>query len=163
MNIDNIRSERQLKASIGFSITDFKHLSALFEAMHEDIYGISLKEKFINLGKKPLLSTGKEVVFFVLFQLKNSLSYDVLGAIFHTDASHAHRNCKQYLPLVRKVLFKLSLLPARELTPEVLSALLPPQAEATTKDVYIDATEVPVQRPINHDAQRKLYSGKGIA
>ena len=68
MNIDNIRSERQLKASIGFSITDFKHLSALFEAMHQDIYGISLKEKFINLGKKPLLSTGKEVVFFVLFQ-----------------------------------------------------------------------------------------------
>ena len=74
MNIGNIRSDRQMKASIGFSIVDWQKLSILFEELHRDIYGMNLEEKFNNLGKKPVLSNGQAMVFFVLFQLKNSLS-----------------------------------------------------------------------------------------
>ncbi len=82
MKTEHIRSDRQMKASIGFSLIDWEKLSILFEEHHQNIYGISLEEKFNNLGKKPLLANGQAVVFFVLFQLKNSLSYDVLGAKF---------------------------------------------------------------------------------
>jgi hypothetical protein len=114
MNIGNIGSDRQMKASIGFSIVDWQTLSILFEELHRDIDGMSLEEKFKNLGKKPVLANGQAVVCFVLFQLKTSLSYDVLGAIFGTNASQAQRIFSQYLPLIRTVLAKLSLLPARE-------------------------------------------------
>jgi len=135
MNIDHIRSDRQMKASIGFSIVDWQKLSILFEELHRDIYGMSLEEKFKNLGKKPVLANSRGVVFFVLFQLKNSLSYDVLGAIFGTNASNAQRNFGQYLPLIRTVLAKLSLLPAREFE---LSEWK--ESVEQEQEIYIDAT-----------------------
>ena len=135
MNTGNIRSDRQMKASIGFSIVDWQKLSILFEELHRDIYGMSLEEKFKNLGKKPVLANGQAVVFFVLFQLKNSLSYDVLGAIFGTNASNAQRNFGQYLPLIRTVLAKLSLLPAREFE---LSEWK--ESVEQEQEIYIDAT-----------------------
>ena len=47
MNIENIRSDRQMKASIGFSISDWKQLSILFEQHHQGIYGMSLEEKLV--------------------------------------------------------------------------------------------------------------------
>ena len=135
MNLSPIRSDRQMKASIGFSIADWKKLSVLFEEHHQGIYGTSLEEKFKNLGKKPVLANGEMVVFFILFQLKNSLSYDVLGAIFGTNASNAQRIFGQYLPFIRTVLAKLSLLPARELELSEWKQTL-----EQAQEIYIDAT-----------------------
>ncbi len=155
MKTEHIRSDRQMKASIGFSLIDWEKLSILFEEHHQNIYGISLEEKFNNLGKKPLLANGQAVVFFVLFQLKNSLSYDVLGAIFGTNASNAQRNFQQYLPLIRNVLAKRSLLPAREFD---LSNWK--ETVGQEQEIYIDATELPVQRPKNQQDQKNLFSGK---
>jgi hypothetical protein len=39
MNLSPIRSDRQIKASIGFSISDWKKLSVLFEEHHQGISG----------------------------------------------------------------------------------------------------------------------------
>ena len=153
MNIGNVRSDRQMKASIGFSLVDWQKLSILFEELHQDIYGISLEEKFNNLGKKPVLANGQAVVFFVLFQLKNSLSYDVLGAIFSTNASNAQRIFGQYLPFIRTILTKLSLLPARAFE-------LSDWKQTVEQEIYIDTTEIPIQRPKNQKLQKDVYSGK---
>jgi hypothetical protein len=155
MNIENIRSDRQMKASIGLSLLDWQKLSILFEEHHQAIYGMSLEKKFQNLGKKPLLANGQAVVFFVLFQLKNSLSYDVLGAVFGTNASNAQRNFQQYLPLLRTVLDKHSLLPAREFKLSDWKETI-----GQEKEIYLDATELPIQRPKNQHAQKDVFSGK---
>ena len=112
MIISTIRSDRQMKANIGISFDEWQQLSLLFEEVHQDIYGVSLEEKFKHLKKTPFLKTGKELVFFVLFQLKNALTYDVLGAIFGMNTSNAQRNFKLYLPLIRLALDKILELPA---------------------------------------------------
>ncbi len=155
MIIQNIRSDRQMKANIGISFVDLHKLSLLFEQVHQDIYGVSLENKFKHLKKIPFLKTEKEVVFFVLFQLKNSLTYDVLGAIFGMNTSNAQRNFKIYLPLVRLVLDKLSVLPARDFELSEWKKTIEKE-----KEIFIDATEIPVQRPKNQADQKKLYSGK---
>jgi hypothetical protein len=91
-----------------------------------------------------VLANGEAVVFFVLFQLKNSLSYDVLGAIFGTNASNAQRIFGQYLPLIRTVLARRSLLPARAFEISDWKRMVEQEQE-----IYIDATEIPIQRPKN--------------
>jgi hypothetical protein len=153
MNIDNIVNDRQLKASIGLSFKEWQELSLLFDGLHQDIYGVSLEDKFRNLGIHPILKNSKEVVFFVLFQLKNAFTYDVLGVIFGTNASNAQSNFKGYLPLIHRILDKQALLPARNLQ----------EWEKTLgkeEEIYIDATEIPIQRPVNQEEQKKLFSGK---
>lgn len=144
-----------MKSSIGFSIQDLQTLSILFQECYQDIYGISLEEKFKNLGKTPILATHEEVVFFVLFQLKNALTYDVLGAVFGTNGSNAQRSFNQYLPLIRRILAKLSVLPTRNLKQSDCDQLAQQEQE-----IYLDATEIPVQRPDNQEHQKELYSGK---
>ena len=144
-----------MKANIGFSTKDLQTLGILFQECYQDIYGISLEEKFKNLGKTPILATHEEIVFFVLFQLKNALSYDVLGAVFGTNGSNAQRSFNQYLPLIRRILAKLSVLPARNLKQSDCNRLAEQE-----KEIYIDATEIPIQRPDNQEHQKELYSGK---
>ena len=95
------------------------------------------------------------VVFFVLFQLKNSLSYDVLGAIFGTNASNAQRLFGQYLPFIRMILAKLALLPAREWELEDGKKTV-----EQAQEIYIDATEIHIQRPKDQQVQKDSYSGK---
>ena len=51
MNIEHIASDRQMKASIGFSLSELHKLSILFEEQYQVIYGISVEDKFRNLGK----------------------------------------------------------------------------------------------------------------
>lgn len=155
MIIKNIRSDRQMKANIGISFDEWHKLSLHFEEVHQDIYGVSLENKFKHLKKTPFLKTEKEVVFFVLFQLKNALTYDVLGAIFGMNTSNAQRNFKIYLPLLRLALDKMSVLPARSFDLPEWDKIIEQE-----KEIFIDATEIPVQRPVNHKDQEDLYSGK---
>ena len=151
MLIQNIRSNRQMKANIGISFDDLHRLSLLFEQVHQDIYGVSLENKFKHLKKTPFLKTEKEVVFFVLFQLKNSLTFDVLSAIFGMNTSNAQRNFTIYLPLIRLVLDKLSVLPAREFELSEWKEIVDKERE-----IFIDATEIPVQRAVNQIDQKDL-------
>ena len=131
-----------MKANIGLSFDEWQQLSLLFEEVHQDIYGVSLENKFKHLKKIPFLKTEKEVVFFVLFQLKNALTYDVLGAIFGMNTSHAQRNFKIYLPLIRLALDKISVLPARSFELSEWNKVIEQE-----KEILVDGTEIPVQRP----------------
>ena len=155
MDIAPIRTDRQVKSSIGLSFEEWQKMSILFDEVHQDIYGISLEDKFMNLRKTPVLKNSKEVVFFILFQLKNTLTYDVLGVVFGMNASNAQSNFKRYLPLIRRILDKQSLLPARDFQLEEWK-----QTIESEKEIIIDATEIPVQRPKNQQQQKEVFSGK---
>ena len=148
MIIENIRSDRQMKANIGISFDEWQQLSLLFAEVHQDIYGVSLKDKFKHLKKIPFLKTEKEVVFFVLFQLKNALTYDVLGAIFGMNTSNAQRNFKIYLLLIRLALDKISVLPARNFELPEWNKVIEQE-----KEVFIDGTAAADRR----DSSTKAY------
>ena len=51
------------------------------------------------------------MLFYVLFQLKNGLTYDVLGCIYARNASTAQRNFERHLGILQHGLRELHLLP----------------------------------------------------
>ena len=76
------------------------------------------------------------MLFFVLFQLKNSLTYDVLGCIYGIDTSTAQRNFERHLRILQHALRQLQVLPKRGFEKvEELEAYL-----HLEKDILLDAT-----------------------
>jgi hypothetical protein len=76
------------------------------------------------------------MLFFVLFQLKNGLTYDVLGCIYGMDASTAQRNFVSHLRILQHALRQLHLLPKRGF--EKVEEL--EQYLRSEKQILIDAT-----------------------
>jgi hypothetical protein len=102
-----------MRATTGLSLEAFGKLTDLFAQSYLDCHEISLKKKLENLSKKTVLTRYEEMLFFVLFQLKNGLTYDVLGCIYGMDASTAQRNFVSHLRILQHALRQLQLLPKR--------------------------------------------------
>lgn len=95
-------------------------------------------------------------MFFVLFQLKNGLTYDSLGLLIHTDSSKAQRCFKKYLHLLELTLERQGVMPRRNFSsPAEFEAFL-----KENKDIILDGSEQPTQRPVKQQAQEDAYSGK---
>ena len=72
------------------------------------------------------------------------------------DASTAQGNFERHLRILQHALGQLHLLPKRDFEKvEDLERYL--QSE---NHILIDATEIPIQRPVNQHQQKKAYSGK---
>lgn len=88
--------------------------------------------------------------------IKNGLSYDALGLLIQTDASHAQRNFDKYLHLLELTLERQGVMPRRNFDSSAeFEAFL-----REDKDIILDGSEQPTQRPSNDEAQKETYSGK---
>ncbi len=155
-NRNKIRNERQWSALIGVSSKKFDTLVKLFQLTYEKVEGVSIQQAAINLKKTFLLQTYEECVFFVLYQLKNSLTYDVLGFHIGAEGPTAHRLFKKYLALLEHTLFENGYLPKRNLeNADDLKTLLGEEEE-----IIIDVTEIPIQRNHKQVIQKEDFSGK---
>lgn len=97
-----------------------------------------------------------EKLFFILFYFKCYPTFDVLGLLFNLDRSNACRNVQKLTPILEKVLDKKMELPKRKIsTLEELFGIFP-----NVKDLFIDGTERPIQRPKDSEKQKENYSGK---
>ena len=81
---------------------------------------------------------------------------DSLGLLIGTDGCNAHTNFEKYLTVLESSLIEMGKMPKR-----AFSNL----AEFETyfkenKDIILDATEHPTQRPKGYNAQKEVYSGK---
>jgi hypothetical protein len=156
MLYQNVHTDRQMRATTGLSLEAFGKLSELFASNYQACHEISLKKKLENLSQRTVLASYEAMLFFVLFQLKNGLTYDVLGCIYGMDASTAQRNFERHLRILRHALRQLQVLPKRGFEKvEELEEYL--RAE---QHLLIDATEIPIQRPVSQDEQKRAYSGK---
>jgi hypothetical protein len=157
LSIKALKNERQWQSTLGVSAKEFHYLLPLFSKCYEEKYKISLTEGLKNLGiEQAILPTYECCLFFLLFQLKNALIFDVLGLLFNTDGGTAQRNFERYLPLLEASLGHEKVLPAREFTTtEALHEFL--KAE---KDLICDGTEFPIERPADREKQKEAYSGK---
>lgn len=107
-------------------------------------------------GRKHTLRGAAEKLFYILFYLKSYPTFDVAGFIFGVDRAQTCRWVHKLLPLLEKALGREAILPVRRIhSAEELIALL-----SGAKDVFIDATERPIQRPGVDKVQREYYSGK---
>lgn len=156
LSYKNIKSDRQWKASTGLSSAKFHALCSVFSDSFEREESVSLAKIQENLCTEFLLKTYEDCLFFVLFQMKNGLSYDSLGLLIHTDASNAQRNYERYLSILELSLNSLGAMPKRGFADikEFESYF------ANETELIIDATEHATQRPSDKDEQKEVYSGK---
>jgi len=156
LNYKNIKNTRQWSATIGLSEGKFKELVVLFQEAYERKYTVSISEAAANLKKTFVLPTYEDCLFFVLYQLKNSQTYDVLGFLINTNGATAYQIFNRYLALLDATLFENGEKPKRNFENiEEFKTLL-----KENKEIILDVTELPIERNSDYKKQKEDYSGK---
>jgi hypothetical protein len=156
-----MQDERRFSALTGVSVEKFKVLWTEFSNQAEKKKNAEYKrnperKRRPGGGKKGLLETNLEKIFFILFYLKNYNSADTLGFIFNMGTSTVIDNVKHIFPIFMKTLNVLNVLPCRRFNslPQFIKV-----TEYTAK-IILDVTERCILRPSQDAQQRKHYSGK---
>lgn len=107
-------------------------------------------------GRKGFLPSVFDKLFFVLLYYKCYPTYDVLAFFCGCNRSNALRRQKFLSGILEATLRKKLVLPKRQLrrVEDFLKAF--PEA----KEVFVDGTERPIQRPKDSRKQKANYSGK---
>ena len=102
-----ITTDRQFKDSTGYDKTTFQRLLSDFEKMYKKEHGVSYETYLAeNVTEEARLKTLGDILFFVLFQLKNGLIWGSLGVVFSMSESTAHRYFERYSKLLEQTLEK---------------------------------------------------------
>jgi hypothetical protein len=151
-----IRTERQWRSATGLSQERFNLLAAEFGKSYQQHYGVSVEEKMKNLGHQFIFTTYEQMLFFVLFVLKNTLTWDNAGLVFGISGPDAYLNFTRFFPLLQTALERLSCLPIRDLKDwQKLRSAFSQQLV-----LLMDGSELSVQRPENEQQQQQAFSGK---
>ena len=158
MNISRLsRDPRAIKALTGLSYQEFSDLVPLFE---KSIYEIQMQKRDRRRkaggGRRGVLKTAEERLFFVLFYLKTYPTFDVVAFLFDFQRGHACEAGHRYLYVLEHALGKKIVLPERKINS--VEEFLRKFPEA--KEVFFDGVERRINRPKNAKNQNKTYSGK---
>lgn len=162
MNIQNVfKNDRLMHALTGMSAEEFTGLLSEFEKVWETTrlrkyHSNPKRERKPGGGKKGFLKTSTEKLFFILFYYKCYPTYDLASFLYACDRSAACRRQQQLSTLLERTLKRKLVLPKRQMrsVEDFLKAF--PEA----KEVFIDGTERPIQRPKDKERQKANYSGK---
>jgi hypothetical protein len=156
LQISDLTSERQWRATIGYDQTRFAKLLALFKTSYLELHGKSVAERQADLRVTPSLQSEEELLFFTLFSLKAGLTYDVLGFVSGMDASNAKRNQALGVQVLQQALQGAGCVPARSFKDAAEFAAYLQQEET----LIFDGVEQRIQRPQDNVVQKDFYSGK---
>lgn len=165
MNINAaMNSNRSMKSVTGMSVKEFKQLAEGLErelekekqVQYKDGLRTGMRKRKPGGGRKGVLKTTYEKLFFILLYFKCYPTFDLLGLLFDFNRSNACRNVQKLTSILEKTLGGKMVLPKREI--HTLTELLDTFPEV--RDLLIDGTERPIQRPKNNEKQKKNYSGK---
>jgi hypothetical protein len=159
MNFSRVsKDNRLMKAMTGLSKDEFEALIPSFkEAFHtEQVLRRPNRKRKMGAGQKGTMKTIEEKLLCVLIYLKCYPTYDFLSVLVGGERTRACRNIQFLLRSLERALGKNLVLPERKIRnmEEFLEAF--PEA----KDLFVDGTERPVQKPKNAKKRKKLYSGK---
>lgn len=154
------KSDRVMKALTGMTIYEFNSLLISFENIFQANKKIINKQKKRKrkegAGLKHTLDTIEKKLFFILFYAKCYPTLDLAGFYFGVDRAQPFRWVNVLLPILEKTLGHEVVLPDRLIRGiEEFQRKYP-----EIKDIFIDGTERPIQRPKNGKRQKKNYSGK---
>lgn len=158
MNIhyQKLNTNRQWKATTGVSQKQFEILVPLFTDAYVQLFGKSMQERQSDGTTAACLKTPAELLFFLLFYLKNGLTFDVIGFVFGMNGSNARRNLEIATRVLRASLTPLGVMPKREF--EDVAEF--EEYFKEHKTLILDGTEQRMQRPDNQTEQKVCYSGK---
>jgi hypothetical protein len=137
----------------GMKVEEFDELEAAFRMAYEEDERRRGKGRS-PAGRKAVLSTYQDKLFFVLFYLRHYPTQEVLGFLFGISQGQANHWVHRLTPLVKKALGEQKL-PGR--TAEDVNASM---RACPDPAFVIDGTDRPVRRPQDKEARRKDYSGK---
>jgi hypothetical protein len=156
-----LKNDRLMHALTGMSAHEFTSLAPEFEQklsqLRQNAYTCDPDRiRKPGGGKKGFLKTPADKLFFILFYYKCYPTYDVAGFLYGCDRSAACRRQQQLSVLLEKTLKRKHVLPRRRLSSveDFLAAF--PEA----REVFLDGTERPIQRPQDAEQQTTNYSGK---
>jgi len=154
------KSDRVLKALTGLNVVEFENLTLIFqEQLNKERVKVRKKKEMIRNeggGRTHTLQGSESKLMFILFYMKCYPTYDLAGLLFDVDRAQPFRWVKEFLHILEKSLGKTLSLPKRQIRSLKEFFELFPEV----KEVIIDGTERPIQRPKNKEKQKEHYSGK---
>lgn len=106
-------------------------------------------------GRKPVLRTCEDRLFFILFYLRHYPTQDILAFLFGFSQGQASHWIHRLTPLLKQALGDEKALPQRSAEGARVAMAACPDLE-----FIIDGTDRPIRRPKDKDARRNDYSGK---
>lgn len=156
ISYQDVRNDRQWKASTGLSGEQFFKLVTLFGQAYERLLGESMEVRQSNSSGTSTFKTYEDLLFFTLYSVKSGLTYDLLGLTFGLDGANAYQNQALGLRVLRAALEQGGYMPKRNYkTIEEFKEHWSEEGE-----ILMDATEQLRQRPGNQQEQKENYSGK---
>lgn len=153
---------REFLAATGLTQDEFERLLPLYRTSYTQQYPTQLtakgkvRQRQPGGGAKGTLRCDEDRLLFALVYLKTNPLQTMQGLQFDLSQAQANYWIHRLLPVVRAALDQLKLLPERDGTAVVTSAL----AVEGTPDLALDGTERRRQRPQDPAAQKAHYSGK---
>lgn len=147
-----------MRAITGLDTKAFNQLTKTFGQVLDKliIQDDAPRKRSIGGGRTHSLETIEEKLFFILFYLKCYPTFDLAGLFYDVDRSQTNRWVHFLIPVLQETLGRELVLPKRKINSvEEFLRLFP-----EVKDIIIDGTERPVQRPKKKKQQQKHYSGK---
>lgn len=156
-----LSNDRLMHALTGMSAVEFTGLLPIFAATLD---AARLREYRVNPdrtrrpggGRKGCTATMPEKLFFVLLYYKCYPTYDVLSFLYGCDRSNMCRKQQQLSVMLERTLKRKLVLPKRRMR-SVEDFF---QAFPEAREVFVDGTERPIQRPQDASRQKANYSGK---
>jgi hypothetical protein len=148
------KKPRVLQQLTGLKIEEFDKLKAAFQNVYEE----DEQERGTpdsRAGRKAVLLTYEDKLFFILFYLRHYPTQEVLAFWFGMSQGQANHWIHRLTPIVKKALGDEKELPGR--TAQDIKELMQACPELA---FIIDGTERPIRRPTDSEARRKDYSGK---
>lgn len=162
LNINRIlKNERLMLALTGLNSEEFKELLPTFSAVwlkeRKRRYKLNATgARAMGGGRKGFLKTVEDKLFYILFYYKCYPTFDLAGFVFGCDRSKACLRQQELSQILESSLGKKLVMPKRQMrTVEEFFKAFP-----EAKEVFIDGTERPTQRPKDKKKQKNNYSGK---
>jgi DDE superfamily endonuclease/Helix-turn-helix of DDE superfamily endonuclease len=159
LNLERIlKQDRLLRSITGLNRKAFEELLPSFTETYcqSRLKPAAERQRAPGGGRKATLETMSEKLLYILLYCKCYPTFDLLSVLFNFDRSCAHDWVHRLLTILETTLGYKQVLPARQLhSIEEFVERFP-----DVKEVIIDGTERPVQRPQDPDKQKKHYSGK---
>ena len=161
-NLEKVLKNRRLTLALtGLTPQEFLELlpafqTTLYRKRQQQYDDNPKRQRKPGGGSKGFLENPAKKLFFILFYCKCYPTYDVLSFIYDCARSNACRRQQYLMKVLEATLGKKQVLPTRQL--KNLEEFFKAFPEA--KEVFIDGTERPIQRPQDKQQQKANYSGK---
>ena len=154
-----LKNERLLHALIGMGSEEFTQLLPEFEGTlarfrHRIYLANPDRTRKPGGGKKGFLKTSADQLFFILLYYKCYPTYDLMSFLYVCDRSAACRRQQKLSGILERTLKRKLVLPKRQIRSIEEFLKIFPEA----REVFIDGTERPIQRPQDTQKQKANYS-----